>query len=86
LYQTTNLALLAEDVINGMMAAKEFHGSVDTYLSTGNNFIIQNTESAPQRHNRSLEIILDIESKSLGLCDYNVQAGERKYSGLATPS
>ncbi|CZS95843.1 related to nik-1 protein (Os-1p protein) [Rhynchosporium graminicola] len=64
LYQMTNLALLCEDIVNGMIAANEYRGTSDK----------TNVTTQPQNKDRSkrLEVILDIEHKNW---EYNVQPG-----------
>ncbi len=63
LIRVTNLALLCEDIINGLIAARQFHGPDDP------------TEAVSQIHQGSpmaLAIILDIEQRDWY---YNIQAG-----------
>lgn len=71
LYQMTNLALLCEDVVNGMIAADKFRGNVDPSLP-----ISITSSQVGQQQNQSqekrLEIILDIEHRDW---DYDVQPG-----------
>jgi signal transduction histidine kinase len=74
LYQVTNLALLCEDVVEGMVAANGFRGS-----SLGESSIPNVTEVQPRgrrhmqhQHHSQLEIVVDIEQRDW---DYRVEAG-----------
>ncbi|TVY67501.1 Hybrid signal transduction protein dokA, partial [Lachnellula suecica] len=73
LFQVTNLALLCEDVVNGMIAANEYrettHGQVPFTPS-----IDESRPSQVRRHSirAPLDIILDIEHRDWEFC---VQAG-----------
>ncbi|KAH7360859.1 M3EW, histidine kinase-group I protein [Rhexocercosporidium sp. MPI-PUGE-AT-0058] len=72
LYQMTNLALLCEDLVNGMIAAKEYRGTVDTSPGISNGTMSQVARQQNQDQQNPLEIILDIEHRDW---EYNVQPG-----------
>ncbi|KAG0652017.1 Hybrid signal transduction histidine kinase B [Hyphodiscus hymeniophilus] len=75
LYQNTNLALLCEDLINGMIAAGEFRsaGSADPSIPVSNDLTRDpRRPSFPQSHS-AVEIILDIENNDDW--SYKIQAG-----------
>jgi len=69
LYQINNLALLCEDLVNGMIVAGEFRGAGSTDISNAisNDLGTSQTPSLP-----AVEIILDIEHQNW---DFRVQAG-----------
>lgn len=75
LYRVTNIALLLEDTINGMMAANEFRGASDTPLPVSGNLLLQGPQSPAQIHHKSVEIIFEIENRNW---DYKIQAGESR--------
>ncbi len=72
LYQETNLALLCEDIVNGMIAANEFRGagSGDVAIPAMN----ENSRKIPESldPHSPIEIILDIESREW---EYKIQPG-----------
>jgi hypothetical protein len=73
LYRITNLALLCEDLVNGMMVAGEFRGAESTDRS------IAVSKDLGASHNTPLsavEIILDVERQDW---DFKVQAGIELY-------
>jgi hypothetical protein len=74
LYQDTNVALLCEDIVNGMIAANEFHGtsSSDPSFSIASEFLTRNDQRPPSIHHAPLEIIVDIEQRDW---DFKVQPG-----------
>lgn len=75
LYQVTNLALLCEDLINGMMAAGEFRGagSADPSIPVFNDFTLRDARRASHRlAPNAVEIIMDIEEYDWV---FKVQAG-----------
>ncbi|KAK0100382.1 hypothetical protein ONS96_007662 [Cadophora gregata f. sp. sojae] len=72
LYQMTNLALLCEDIVNGMIAAKEYRGTGDASLPGSNGTTSQFGRSVAAGPQKQLEIILDIEHRDW---EYNVQPG-----------
>ncbi|KAG4413400.1 hypothetical protein IFR04_013459 [Cadophora malorum] len=70
LYRVTNLALLCEDLVNGMIVAREFRGAQSTYLSS-----IAPPNDLEASHNPpspAVNIILDIEHQDW---NFKVQAG-----------
>lgn len=73
LYQATNLALLCESVVEGMVAANSFRGNSlnDVPLPSMSESLPPRRHQEPQ-HNSNLEIILDIEERDW---DYKVEAG-----------
>lgn len=80
LYRTTNLALLCEDLVNGMIVAGEFRGAESTDIPTTVSTDLSAQESPrslPQRSLSAVEIILDIEHQEW---DFKVQAGIELYS------
>jgi hypothetical protein len=74
LYQDINVALLCEDIVNGMIAANEFRGtgSSDPSLSIASEFLTRNEQRPPGINHAPLEIIVDIEQRDW---DFKVQAG-----------
>ncbi|KUJ12833.1 uncharacterized protein LY89DRAFT_622845 [Mollisia scopiformis] len=74
LIQTTNLALLCEDIISGMISASEFHGIIaDDPSSAISREFRPGLASQDQPSRRAtLDIILDIEQRDWY---YNIQAG-----------
>lgn len=75
LYQMTNLALLCEDIVNGMIAANEYRGTGDASLP-GSGVTTQPGQPGNADHHKRLEIILDIEHRDW---QYNVQPGVYQY-------
>lgn len=74
LYQTANLALLCEDLINGMIAAGEWAGSADTSIPVSSNR--RDMRRISHNHTRhSVEVILDIEHFDWD-SGFKVQAGK----------
>jgi hypothetical protein len=73
LYQTTNLALLCEDVVNGMIMAGEFRGAASTEISNDVSNDLGTSQNPPLS---AVEIILDIEHQDW---DFRVQAGIDTY-------
>jgi hypothetical protein len=73
LYQVTNLALLCEDIINGMIAANEFRNSAgsDPYLPLHSASSLE-TSLQPHEGHPLVEIIVDIERRDWL---FNVQPG-----------
>ncbi|CZR54714.1 related to nik-1 protein (Os-1p protein) [Phialocephala subalpina] len=71
LIQVTNLALLCEDIINGMIAAREFRGTDDPTSAISREFRSA-AAHAPRNRRATLDIILDIERRDWY---YNIQAG-----------
>lgn len=74
LIKTTDLALLCEDLINGMMAASEYHGAGtdDPSSASSREFRTDLTTKNQSGRRKILDIILDIEHRDWF---YNVQAG-----------
>ncbi|PVH82219.1 hypothetical protein DL98DRAFT_653296 [Cadophora sp. DSE1049] len=72
LYQMTNLALLCEDIVNGMIAANEYRGTGDASLPGSNGTTSQLRRPVNPDQQKRLEIILDIEHRDW---EYNVQPG-----------
>ncbi|KAL2074846.1 hypothetical protein VTL71DRAFT_8625 [Oculimacula yallundae] len=71
LYQMTNLALLCEDIVNGMIAANEYRGPAKSPLpmsSATPQVGLKDSKDQPKR----LEVVLDIEDRKW---EYNVQPG-----------
>lgn len=66
LFQKTNLALLCEDVLNGMIAANEYHApSQDETSSIPPKDIASLIHAQIQQPNRApLDIIIDIENRA----------------------
>jgi hypothetical protein len=75
LIQVTNLALLCEDIINGMIAAREFHGVTtdDPLSAVSREFRAEHSSTIDVTHRPVLDIILDIEQRDWF---YNIQAGK----------
>jgi signal transduction histidine kinase len=75
LYQVTNLALLCEDVIEGMVAANSFRANdaslVHSTISGLNQSEPQGSNWSEQR--QQLEIVVDIENRDW---DFRVEAGK----------
>lgn len=67
----TNLALLCEDIVNGMMAANEFRGSTGSFPAVSGDMRSEDTHSSPS--STPLEVIVDIEQRNW---DYKIQAGK----------
>jgi signal transduction histidine kinase len=73
LYQTTDLALLCEDLVNGMIAAGEWAGSADTSIPISNDYSRRNLHRLSHHRSRdAVEIIMDIEHYEW---EFKVQAG-----------
>ncbi|RKF59864.1 hypothetical protein OnM2_056028 [Erysiphe neolycopersici] len=74
LVRTTNLALLCEDIIHGMMAANEYRasGSQDISLPYISQFGSRSVQPVVNKSHTRLEIIMDFEIRDWV---YNVQAG-----------
>lgn len=74
LVRTTNLALLCEDIIHGMMAANEYRasGSQDISLPFSSQFGSRTAQPVSNKLHTRLEIIMDFENRDWV---YNVQAG-----------
>ena len=74
LYQNTNIALLCEDIVNGMIAANEFRGSgsSDHARSNSSELLSRNHQLSHDLHHHPLEVIVDIEK---GDWDFKVQPG-----------
>ncbi|KAH7417618.1 M3EW, histidine kinase-group I protein [Cadophora sp. MPI-SDFR-AT-0126] len=72
LYQITNLALLCEDIVNGMIAANEYRGTGDPWLPGSNGTTSDLGLPANADRQKKLEIVLDIEHRDW---EYNVQPG-----------
>ncbi|KAH6719671.1 M3EW, histidine kinase-group I protein [Leptodontidium sp. MPI-SDFR-AT-0119] len=72
LYQRTNLALLCEDEVNGMIAANEYRGNGDTSPVISNGTLSPVGGQLDRDQQKQLEITLDIEHRDW---DYNVQPG-----------
>ncbi|KAF8854647.1 hypothetical protein BDZ45DRAFT_656420 [Acephala macrosclerotiorum] len=72
LIQVTNLALLCEDICNGMIAASEFRGTDDPTSAISREFRSAAEAHAPRGRRAALDIILDIERRDWY---YNIQAG-----------
>ncbi|KAG4441077.1 hypothetical protein IFR05_003431 [Cadophora sp. M221] len=72
LYQKTNLALLCEDIVNGMIAANGYRGNGDGSLAISNGTISSVGRQQDRAKQKQLEITLDIEHRDW---DYNVQPG-----------
>jgi len=73
LYQSANLALLCEDLVNGMIAAAEWGGSPDPSVPMSNDVSQRNPHQLNHRRRRdAVEIIMDIEHYDW---DFKVQAG-----------
>ncbi len=68
------MALLCEDIVNGMIAANEFRGtgSADPYLSTSSELLSRNDKRSNSSHQLPLEVIVDIEKRDW---DFKVQPG-----------
>ncbi|KAL3419195.1 sensor histidine kinase response [Phlyctema vagabunda] len=69
LYQVTNLALLCEDVVNGMLAAKEYRGSDEGMQLHSYS---QAVYMPPSPNKSFVAIVIDIERR---VWDYKLQAG-----------
>ncbi|POS84901.1 hypothetical protein EPUL_001122, partial [Erysiphe pulchra] len=74
LVRTTNLALLCEDIIHGMMAANEYRasGSQDISLPYISQYGSRSAQPVMNKSHTKLEIIMDFEIRDWV---YNVQAG-----------
>jgi hypothetical protein len=73
LYQDTNVALLCEDIVNGMIAANEFRGPVSVDPSNSTSTELLSRSHRPHNfHHPPLEVIVDIEKRDW---DFNVQPG-----------
>lgn len=73
LYQSTNLALLCEDIVNGMIAANEFRGTDDTSFPMSLGHASQNSQLQHRALRRQLEVVVDIQSRDW---EYRIQPGE----------
>jgi len=74
LFQVTNLALLCEDIVSGMIAANEYRETTQGQLPstpTGGVFSPSHTE-IPNAKRSPLDIVLDIEHRNW---DFRIQAG-----------
>ena len=69
LYRTTNLASLYEDLVNGMIVAREFREGRYTDIY---NIVPNDLETSLKPPLSAVEIILDIEHQDW---DFRVQAG-----------
>jgi hypothetical protein len=72
LYQDTNVALLCEDIVNGMIAANEFRGTGSPDLSLPISSKSQNGQRPLGIHHPPLEVTVDIEKRDW---DFKIQAG-----------
>ncbi|PMD36870.1 hypothetical protein L207DRAFT_90676 [Hyaloscypha variabilis F] len=74
LYQDTNVALLCEDIVNGMIAANEFRNtsSNDPLLPNSGELISRHDQRAHRLRHSEIEVIIDIEKRDW---DFRVQAG-----------
>ncbi|KAF4625939.1 hypothetical protein G7Y89_g12226 [Cudoniella acicularis] len=74
LYQITNLALLCEDIVNGMIAAKEYRGTATgpATLPVSNDFLSPYQAQLNEGERAALQVIIDIEQRDW---DFKVQAG-----------
>ena len=74
LYQDTNVALLCEDIVNGMIAANEFRGtgSPDAPRSISSELLSRNHQHSHDLHHHPLKVIVDIEKRDW---DFKVQPG-----------
>ncbi|KAH6681445.1 M3EW, histidine kinase-group I protein [Halenospora varia] len=73
LYQVTNLALLCEDIVHGMIAANEYRGTATgpELLPVSNDFCSP-FRPKTDKDRSSLQVIIDIEHRDW---DFKVQAG-----------
>jgi len=73
LYQTTNLALLCEELVNGMIVSGEYRGARSTDTSNAVSNDLRISRNPPLS---AVEIILDIEHHDW---DFRIQAGIDTY-------
>jgi hypothetical protein len=75
LYQVTNVALLCEDIVNGMIAANEYRGTStgSSSLPVSNEILSPYQPQAHHGHRTPLPIIIDIENRDW---EFKVQAGQ----------
>ncbi|KAE9378835.1 hypothetical protein N431DRAFT_148177 [Stipitochalara longipes BDJ] len=74
LYQDTNVALLCEDIVNGMIAANEFRNtsSNDPLLPNSADLLSRNDQRPHRLRHSEIDVIIDIEKRDW---DFKVQAG-----------
>ena len=75
LYQVTNLALLCEDIVNGMIAANEYRGTGTEYAAAPLSSEVLSQDSrrtSRSPHHVPVDIIIDIERRDW---EFKVQAG-----------
>ena len=79
LYQDTNVALLCEDIVNGMIAANEFRNtsSNDPLLPNSGELLSRHDQRAHRLRHSEIEVIIDIEKRDW---EFRVQAGTSSVS------
>jgi hypothetical protein len=74
LYQDTNVALLCEDIVNGMIAANAFRGagSPELSLPISSELLSRNDQRPLGLHHPPLKVTVDIEKRDW---DFRIQPG-----------
>jgi hypothetical protein len=81
LYQDTNIALLCEDIVNGMIAANEFRGTGanDPALPMSSELLSRIKAQPRGAHHKPLEVIVEIEKRDW---EFKIQPGKTNISLL----